>query len=418
MSKENLSRLKTSAFYRLGLLSLPENTRKFIYTHFNFLLFVTIPGVFINTFFFRQDGSIATVSIYNGVTCLGCALVMQITSRISLKRTPVFVLRIGVVIYNIFYIVLLLLQGEAARYMLLLGAINGVAAGFYWQGYNEMVKLCTNEEIVDKTLSLIGLSNAVVTLVIPILSGFLISYCPDGLGYTIIFILSFLFSLYTTYLTTGLKNIKAKGKSNLPGIYRYIFSDRRILALQIGELVRGIKNTAFPLFLNIIFFKFVADEAALGVNTMLCGLASIVSFILASRLVKAENRFKYILGYSLISIVLFLPLFFVMNSAIIFLLAIVNAFVGAFIDNPSLGVLYSAFESRSEDRTFSQYMAAHEIFFAVGRWIGLILLIVLSGNMLLLAIFALLGNFSTVITAVLFRVFVRQPGTAADRAES
>lgn len=409
MHKENLSKLKTSVFYRLGFSSLPDNTRKFIYTHFNFLLFVTIPGVFINTFFFRQDGSIATVAIYNGVCCFGCALVMQVTSRISLKRTPVFVLRVGVVIYNVFYITLLLLQGDAAKYMLLLGAINGVAAGFYWQGYNEMVKLCTHAGIFDKTLSLIGLSSSVVTLVIPILSGFLISYCPGGLGYTIIFILSFVSSLYTAYLTTGLKNMKSPGKSNLSGIYRYIFSNKRILALQIAELIRGVKNIAFPLFLSIIFFKIVANEAALGVNTMLCGLASIVSFILAGRLVRPDNRVKYILGFSLISIVLFLPLFFIMNSYIIFLLAIVNAFVCAFIDNPALGVLYDSFDNPPEGLTFSQYMAAHEIFFSAGRWIGFILLILMSGNMFLLAVFALIANLSPVFSALIFKQITKQP---------
>lgn len=418
MHKENLSKLKTSFSYRLGLLSLPDNTRKFIFTHFNFLLFVTIPGVFINTFFFRQDGSIATVAIYNGVCCLGCAIVMQFSSRISLRRTPVYVLRVGVVIYNVFYVVLLLLQGDAAKYMLLLGAINGIASGFYWQGYNEMVKLCTHDGIVDKTLSLIGFSNAIVTMIIPIISGLLISYCPGGFGYTLIFILSFLFSLYTTYLTIGLKDIKAIGKSNLPGIYRYIFTDKRILVVQIGEFIRGIKNTAFPLFLNIIFFKFVTNEAALGVNNMLCGLASVVSFFLASRLIKAENRLKYMLGYSLISILLFLPLFFIMNSGVLFILAIVNAFVGAFIDNPAIGVLYSAFESPAEDCTFSQYMAAHEMFFAAGRWVGLILLIVLSNSVLLLAVFALIGNFSTAITAVVFKFFVKPAQIDKVEAES
>ena len=166
-----LQGLKVSFAYHLGLTDIPKKTQKFIFTHFNFVLFTTIPGVFINTFFFRQDGRISTVAIYNGVACFGSAVVMHLSSQISLKKSPVFVLRIGVAFFNIFYIALLLLQNNAAKYMLLLGVLNAVASGFYWQGYNEMVKLCTNESIFDRTVSLIGLSSAVVTLVVPIVSG-------------------------------------------------------------------------------------------------------------------------------------------------------------------------------------------------------------------------------------------------------
>ena len=53
------------------------------------------------------------------------------------------------------------------------------------------------------------------------------------------------------------------------------------------------------------------------------------------------------------------------------MLAIVNAFFCAFIDNPAIGVLYSTFEKPIEGITFSQIMSVHEIFFATGRCIGL-----------------------------------------------
>jgi YQGE family putative transporter len=226
------------------------------------------------------------------------------------------------------------------------------------------------------------------------------------LGYTFIFVLSFLWSVYTTYLTTRLKNDKIAGRSNLPGVYRYIFTHKEALAVNLAELVRGIRNMSFPLFLSIIFFKFMTSEAALGVNSMLCGLASIIAYILAGRLIRPKSRLKYILTYSIISIVVFLPLFFVMNAAALFLLAIVNAFITAFIDNPALGFIYTVFEKPVEGITFSQIMSAHEIFLATGRWIGYILLIVFSKSFLMLAIYALIANLSTVIVWAVLRIFV------------
>jgi MFS transporter, YQGE family, putative transporter len=398
MQSEIFTRMRASFEYHTGLMEIPSNTKKFIFTHFNFLLFTTIPGVFINTFFFRQDGKISTVAIYNAIICFGLALVMHISSQVSLRKSPVFVLRIGVAAFNIFYIILLLLQNNAVRFMPLLAVLNAIACGFYWQGYNELVKLCTNEGIFDKTISIIGLSNAVVTLVVPILSGFLITYCPGQLGYSLIFAISFICSLYTTYLTTRIDKVKITGKSNFPGVYRYMFTHRNVMCATLAEMMRGVRNSAFPLFLNIIFFKLVSNEALLGVNNMLCGFASILSFIIAGKIIRPGNRLKCILTSSLVLMVLFLPLFFSMSSAAIFILAIINSFVCAYLDNPVVGVFYSLFEKPVEGITFSQIMAAREVFFSIGRVTGLMLLIVFAQSNLMLAIFVLILNSSTVIT--------------------
>lgn len=398
MQKDTPSRLRTSVEYHIGLIGIPTDTRRFIFTHFNFLLFTTIPGVFINTFFFRQDGRISTIAVYNSIVCFGTAMCMHLSSRISLKKSPAFVMRIGIAIYNVFYIVLLLLQHDAAHYTVLLGLLNAVASGFYWQGYNEMVKLCTEEGNLDRTVSLIGLANSVVTLVIPLFSGLVITYCPGMTGYTIIFVLSFISSLYTTYLSTKLENKKIHGVSNIPAVYRYIFTHRRVLAGDCAELLRGIRNSAFPIFLSIIFFKFVTNEALLGVNNMLCGVVSIVAYIAAGKVVRPGNRLKSLLYATLITVVIFLPLFFVMNAAAVFVLAIVNAFVCAFIDNPAFAVFYALFDEPAEGITFSQIMATHEVFFATGRVIGFVLLTVLSATSFMLASFVLIENVSLVGT--------------------
>jgi MFS transporter, YQGE family, putative transporter len=404
MQNESQTRLKTSIEYHLGLIGIPSSTKKFIFTHFNFLLFTTIPGVFINTFFFRQDGKISTVAIFNAILYLGTASVMQLSSKISLKKSPVFVMRIGLAIYNIFYISLLLSQSNASKYMLILAAENAIASAFYWQGYNELIRAYTSEKIFDKSISLIGLSSAVVTLIVPILSGFLISYCPGQFGYSLIFAMSFISSLFTTYLTLKLEKVEVSGESNLPGVYRFILSNRKLTISFIAELVRGMRNTTFPLFLSIIYFKFVSNESLLGVNSMLCGIASILSFLIAGRIVRPTNRLRCILTAAIVSVIVFLPLLFVMNSTSIFILAIVNSFIVAYIDNPSTAFFYSLFQKPVKGITFSQVMAAHEVFLAVGRVIGIALLVVFSQSSVMLAILVLILNFSTILVWALLRL--------------
>lgn len=397
------NRLKVSFEYHLGLIGIPANTKKFIFTHFNFLLFTTIPGVFINTFFFRQNGSIATVAIYNAICVFGSALVMQISSQISLKKSPVFVVRIGVLTYNVFYVSLLLLQKNAVEFMPLLAIMNAIASGFYWQGYNELMKICTSEDNFDRTISMMGLANAVVTLVIPIISGLLITNIGGKLGYSIVFALSFIFSIYTTYLSTRIEKAKIHGKSNLKIVYKHILTDRKSLEVYSAEMFRGIRNMAFPLFLSIIFFKFVSNEALLGVNSMLCGFAAMFSYIIAAKIVNQNNRLKFIISASLISLVVSIPLFRGINTMAVFLLAIFNSVIATYIDNTSVAVFYSTFKETRSDINFSQIMAAREIFFGAGRVIGYVLLILLSGSTFNMAMLVLIFNVSPIITWVLFR---------------
>lgn len=403
MKRRISERITALLEYRTGLIDIPTLTQKFIATHFSFLLFTTIPGVFINTFFFRQDGKISTVALYNAISVFGLAIVMQLSSQISLKKSPVFILRIGVVLYNIFYIILLLLQGNAVKYTVLLGILSALANGFYWQSYNELVKITTSEKIFDRVVSLMGMVSSFVNLVVPLISGIIISTFGGQLGYNIIFAISFLFSLCTTFLATKLGDVKIVGVSNLSGTYRYVFSSKKIFGIFAAEFFRGIKNTAYPLFLNIIFFKMITNEAILGLNTTLCGLTAIFSFILAGRIIRPRNRLQCVLISSVISTIVSIPLLVYMKPLVLFILSIANALVAAFLDNPSVGIFYTAFEKPIDGISFSQLLSTREVFFGAGRVVGLTMLVLLSRSSFMFAVFALIVNASTLLTWLLYK---------------
>lgn len=397
---------------QLGLRQIPLNTRRFILTHFMCLLSTTIPGVFINTFFFRQDGKMLTIALFNAVTVFGMALVMQLSSHISLKKSPVFVLRIGIVFFNLFYILLLLLQNQAVRYMPLLAAFNALANGFYWQGYNELMKLCTTEEILDRTVSLMGLAGAVITLIVPVLSGLLITGAGARWGYFIIFCLSFGFSLYTAFLSTRIDRVKFLAESDLGAVYRRIFSNRRMFLCYLAELFRGVRNTALPVLYSIVFFKLVTNEAVLGVNNMACGLLAVASFVIAGKVVRGSNRMRFILLATVLSALFSVPFFFSMNPVSLFALSMVNAFLTTYIDNPGIALFYSAFGETSGRVNFAQIMASHEVFYAVGRVAGLSVLVALSGSFKMLALAVLLLNLTPLLTWALYGFALRLPPEA------
>lgn len=388
---------------KIGFACLPDTTRQFILTHFNFLLFTTIPGVFLNTFFYNQDGKISTVAMFTAISSFTLAVVMHFASVVSIKTSSSTVIRIGVALYNVFFIFLLLFRENAADNVILLSLLNGIANGFYWQGYNELARNLTTEGNLDKTLSLLGLVTSVVNLLIPMVSGGVImSFPTKGIGYTVIFVISFLFSVYTTYISFKLEKQKSSIKSNIPGMLKFMFTDKTAMLTCAAEFARGIRNSSFPLFLSIIFYRQVMNEGILGINTTLSGLVAIVSFLAASKILRPENRVKYIYIASFLSIVLFLPLFISTSPAILFILTLVNALVGAFIDNPSIGIFFTIFRGLNNGVSFAQLMSGRELFLALGRATGLFILAIFSQSDFLLAVFALIANAALLINIALY----------------
>jgi hypothetical protein len=136
---------------------------------------------------------------------------------------------------------------------------------------------------------------------------------------------------------------------------------------------------------------------------MLCGFAAMFSYIIAAKIVNQNNRLKFIISASLISLVVSIPLFRGINTMAVFLLAIFNSVIATYIDNTSVAVFYSTFKETRSDINFSQIMAAREIFFGAGRVIGYVLLILLSGSTFNMAMLVLIFNVSPIITWVLFR---------------
>ena len=387
--------IRTAASGALGLYELPEGNRRFLFAHLNFILFMTIPGVFINTFFFRQDGRVSTVVVYNAICCFGAAVFMQLSSYIAIRKSPLLVLRAGIVLYNLFYFTLLALQNHAVHFMPLLGVMNAMASGFYWQGYNILLRSFTNDDNFNRTLSLIGISNAAVSFLVPMLSGFIITRLGSRLGYSAVFVLSFSVSVYTAYLSTRIPPVRLEVKPRLVFTYQQIFRIRSWRRMFYSEFFRGVRDQSFPLFLSIIFFKLIENESILGLNTMVCSMAAIASFYFSGRIIRPGNRIRCISVSTVILTAVFALMFWRFSAGILFFLSVCNALLATYISNPWIGAFYAHYQELPQDINFSQLMAAHEIFFALGRLVGFGLLIVFTLSSRLYPFALLVLNLST-----------------------
>ncbi|NJP39525.1 MFS transporter [Oscillospiraceae bacterium HV4-5-C5C] len=384
---------------RLGLATLPAGHRSFIKEHLFFLLFAAIPGTFVNTFFFRQSGTVATAAIYNALACFGSALVMHFSSFVVIKKNPAFLMRVGVMLYNLFYLALIIGREQAAAYMPLYALGAAVAGGFYWQGYNLLMQSAASPEIVNHTVSLFGMGSAVISLVIPVLTGNLISHMQGMTGYTVVFFLAFVVSLYTLNLARRIPVSHQSTSHNLIKAYHYTFTHKSWLLVMLSETFRGMRETSFPLFLSLIFFRYVNNELLLGISTMCSGMAALLANDLTRRKIRADNRLRWVFRACLMITAGFLLLFLNNSGGLIFGLSVFYSFMIPFVANPSVGIMYNTLQRSRSDINFGQTMAIHELFLATGRVLGLMILLQLSHSETLYAWGFLLLNLTGFIAA-------------------
>ena len=112
---------------------------RFLSVHACFLVFYGLPHVFINTMLLGQTGDVKVVVMYNATFFLGSAAAMLLAAGL-LQRTDSGVTAVlGILGYNVLYLLLIVLGDNASRWHLWLGLLAGLADGCYWLSYGHLL---------------------------------------------------------------------------------------------------------------------------------------------------------------------------------------------------------------------------------------------------------------------------------------
>lgn len=153
---------------------------RFLSVHACFLVFYGLPHVFINTMLLGQTGDVKVVVMYNATFFLGSAAAMLLAAGL-LQRTDSGVTAVlGILGYNVLYLLLIVLGDNASRWHLWLGLLAGLADGCYWLSYGHLLSDSTDLSNRDSGLAIVNICANVVNLTIPLLAGFII----DAVGGT------------------------------------------------------------------------------------------------------------------------------------------------------------------------------------------------------------------------------------------
>ncbi len=409
---------RLSAFSLFGDLKGSKDFKRFAAVHISFLFFTTLSSVFINTFFMKNTGDMRASILYNLFNILTAMVFMNIAAPICSKTSPRTVVILGVVAYNIEYAFVLFMGDASSNYVVLVGLLNGLGGVFYWLGYYNLLTDTTKDANRDQALSVFGIVLAVINLLVPMSSGFLISALPGNTGYLVIFGISFGVSILSMVCTLLLKAPPSKNKE-----FRYLESIKLVvkekrLSLPIAvKFCRGLREGIFTYILSVFIFYMQPSEALVGFSTFLTGLGSVAAFVVIGRFMHPQNRIRLLVTATTIMVVFSVVLLLFTNMYVVLAYNLINAFLVQFMITPTTSIFIASVEQVPAAYTHRQEIfAIKDIILNGGRAIGILITLMLPVDLKLYAVAVLVMTAVQYGTAFLGQVAVRSLRTGKEEA--
>src|SRR5699024_10966144 len=110
---------------------------------------IFLSNTFVNVYLWKQSGEYITIAVYNLAIYLFQTVTFILAGKIAKKVDRIIVLRLGVVFLSLFFLSVLIMAENAAKYNFMLGGLLGIGYGFYWLAFNVLTFEITEPETRD-----------------------------------------------------------------------------------------------------------------------------------------------------------------------------------------------------------------------------------------------------------------------------
>lgn len=334
--------------------------------HGLFLLANSLSGTFVHVFLWKAKQDFALLGWFTLVSHVAGAATFCAAGRRVKERNKMHALRLGVFVSAVFYLAVLLLDDEAARHALMLGALLGVAGGLFWLAYNVLYFEVTGPEDRDRYNGLSGVFASLSGMFAPWFSGLLIaSTGGERAGYRIIFTLSLAIFLIGVAVSFFLK------KRRETGTYDWAFGFRLLRekgnpwrTVMAGLAAQGVREGVFAFIIGVLVYVATGRESKVGHYALIASAAGAAGYWLYGKLVKpGMRRAAMLVGAGLLIAAVF-PFFLKVNYVTLVLFGLLSGLAfPAYI----VPITSSVFDMIGLDRE----SAAHRVELVVLRELGL-----------------------------------------------
>jgi len=364
-----------------------------------FQLATNLSNLFVSIYLWRMEKDFILVGKYHLMLFICSTLTFIVSGRLVAKWGQAIIYRMGLFSHAVFFTIILLLQERTSAYAIPLGMTLGVSLGFYWLAFHVLSYDFTEPNNRSRFFGLHGLVMSCAGVSGPLIAGILLNQLSGLTGYRLIFSISLLLMVITGALSFLLRAARPVTSYQLGSILFSPHWSRSWKRFLTGTFWFGFREGIFMFLISLLVYISTVSEMSLGWVTSLNSTLSIGAFYLVGRMMRPDNRGKYLLigAATILSATAILTYEISFYTLLIF--GLVNALFIPCLAVPFATLGYDVINQdplAHERRT--EYIVVRELFLNLGRVIpvGCFILLFVPDHPLLLKLFLMLPSLALV----------------------
>ncbi|MEK8127029.1 MFS transporter [Paenibacillus filicis] len=331
-----------------------------------------LSGTFVNVYLWKAKHDFSLIGWFTLVHYMTMALTFWLGGKWVKEHNKMNCLRAGVVVSAAFYMLVLWLGERAADYFVLLGIVQGMAAGFFWLAFNVVYFEVTSPENRDRFNGWAGFLGSGAGMAAPWISGFLIVRMQAEAGYRLIFTISLIVFLIGAVVSFFLKKRKTSGT------YEWLLTwtclrqkDTQWRKVGLALAAQGVREGVFGFMIGLLVYVHTGNEMKLGNFALISSAVALVSFMLAGKYLKPEYRGKAMLLGVVMLVAIILPFFWKVTFTTLLIFGIGAALFYPLYGIPMTTIVFDLIGQDEESAKLrEEYIVMRELALNAGRLVG------------------------------------------------
>ncbi|MEV3120715.1 MFS transporter [Paenibacillus larvae] len=336
-----------------------------------------LSGTFMGVYLWKAKNDFATIGWFMLVTHFTMALTFWLAGKWVKEHNKMIVLRLGIALFALFYLLLLYFGVNSVRHILLLGFVQGMASGFFWLSFNVVYFEITEPGNRDRFNGWTGTLVAVSGMAAPWLSGLIIASMTGNSGYRVVFTIS------TAIFIAGVVVSFFLAKRKLLGTYNWMLplqclrdKEAPWRSIAAALVAQGVREGVFGFLIALLVYIATTSEQKLGNYALITSGVSFFSNWLVGRTLKPVWRRQGMFVGVIMLILVILPFFWKVSFGTLLVFGVGTAVFMPLFSIPMTSAVFDLIGRYEESvKQREEFIVMRELALNVGRIGGTFLFI-------------------------------------------
>ncbi|MGD9677451.1 MAG: MFS transporter [Vulcanibacillus sp.] len=343
-----------------------------------FTVAVTLSNTFINVYLWKITNDYILLGWFNFFQYLSIMVTFIVAGRVIKVIDRVILLRVGIGLLLLFYLVALLLGVKVANNSELLGILIGIGQGFYWFSFNQLYFEITEPEDRDFFNGWEGLLTSFAGIVAPFLAGIIIINRVGFAGYKIIFFVSLIVFLLAILTSFFIYKRQSLGGYQITNVIKQTVSDHDWRSIVIAVSAQGGREGLILFLIGLLVYIYSNNEFILGTYSTVVSFVALITYYFVGKFIKRNWRNSSMMIGSIMMAVVVVPLVVNVNYVTLFIYGIGTSIFAPLYFIPLTSKIFDKIgESNNSAKLSGEYIIIREIGLNLGR-IVITLIFILS----------------------------------------